>query len=114
MNNNANQKSHPSGEDLGGAPILVIGRHPEILATVVRLINNNPDWQATGCLTDEEAIQHFDTQPCTLVLLGGGIPPESEQHLSAYFMSRNPQIKIVQHYGGGSGLLAAEIYEALK
>jgi DNA-binding NarL/FixJ family response regulator len=114
MNNNANQKSHPSGGDLEGAHILVIGRHPEILATVVRLVNNNPDWQATGCLTDHEAIQHFNTQPCTLILLGGGIPAESEQHLSTYFRSRNPQIKIVQHYGGGSGLLAAEIYEALK
>jgi len=45
--------------------------------------------------------------------LGGGIEELSEDQLSAYFTSHNPDIKIVQHYGGGSGLLSAEIYEAL-
>jgi DNA-binding NarL/FixJ family response regulator len=104
--NNDNQKS--------ATPILVIGRHPEILQTVVRLVNNNPDWHATGCLTDDEAIAHFNTQPCALVLLGGGIPAESEESLCLYFREVNPAIKIVQHYGGGSGLLSAEIYEALR
>lgn len=94
--------------------ILVIGRHPEILATVVRLVNNNPAWNAVGCLTDDEAIESFSTRPCALVLLGGGIPAESEQQLSARFRSLNPEVKIVEHYGGGSGLLTAEIYEALR
>ncbi|WP_221452782.1 hypothetical protein [Mucilaginibacter sp. FT3.2] len=116
--NQENQKSSPLGEDLGGASsaikILVIGRHPEILATVVRLVNNNPDWIATGCQTDDEAIQAFDEQAFAMVLLGGGIPPESETRLSAYFIGCNPHIRIVQHYGGGSGLLTAEIYEALR
>ncbi|MDB5108892.1 MAG: hypothetical protein JWR67_6, partial [Mucilaginibacter sp.] len=36
--------------------ILVIGRHPEILQTVLRLVNNNAEWNATGTATDEEAI----------------------------------------------------------
>jgi len=94
--------------------ILVIGRHPEILATVVRLVNNNPDWNATGCQTDDEAIRAFDEQAFTLVLLGGGIEPASEDQLCVYFRNCNPEIRIVQHYGGGSGLLAAEIFEALK
>ncbi|MDN3550349.1 hypothetical protein [Mucilaginibacter aquaedulcis] len=93
--------------------ILVIGRHPEILQTVVRLVNNNPDWKATGCITDEEAVAAFNNQSFKLVLLGGGIEPSSEDSLAAYFKSANPNIKIVQHYGGGSGLLSAEIYEAL-
>jgi len=94
--------------------ILIIGRHPEILATVVRLVNNNAAWNATGCQTDDEAIQAFDAQPFALVLLGGGIPQESESRLCEYFRSCNPNIRIVQHYGGGSGLLTAEIYEALR
>jgi hypothetical protein len=93
--------------------ILVIGRHPDILATVIRLVNNNPDWNATGCITDEEAISAFDKQTFALVLLGGGIEEPSEDKLCAYIRATNPDIKIVQHYGGGSGLLSAEIYEAL-
>jgi len=93
--------------------ILTIGRHPEILQTVVRLVNNNPDWQCTGALTDEEALAAFTSTPFKLVLLGGGIEPESELTLCAAFKAHDPEIKIVQHYGGGSGLLFAEIYQAL-
>jgi hypothetical protein len=94
--------------------ILVVGRHPEILATVVRLVNNNPDWNATGCLSDEEAIAAFGAQDFKLVLLGGGVDDVSESKLNDHFCSLKPDIKMVQHFGGGSGLLSAEIYEALK
>ena len=94
--------------------ILAIGRHPEILQTVVRLVNNNPDWQCTGASTDEEALAAFSSSEFRLVLLGGGIEKESEGLLCARFRQLNPAIKIVQHYGGGSGLLSAEIYQALS
>lgn len=94
--------------------ILIIGRHPEILETVVRLVNNNPSWKATGCLTDEEAISAFNEQQFALILLGAGIEEESEATLCHHFKTQDPDIKIVQHYGGGSGLLSAEIFEALK
>ena len=93
--------------------ILVIGRHEEILQTVVRLVNNNPEWNATGAGSDDEAMTAFKTKPFKLVLLGGGIEKESEDKLCTFFKTVNPDIMIVQHYGGGSGLLAAEIYQAL-
>jgi len=94
--------------------ILVICRHQGILETVVRLINNNPDWHATGAATDEEAIAAFMALSFTLVLLGSGIEQESENKIRAEFVARDPSVIIVQHYGGGSGLLAAEIYQALN
>jgi hypothetical protein len=93
--------------------ILVICRHEGILQTVVRLINNNPDWHATGVVTDDEALAAFNKAPFKLVLLGSGIEKESEDKLCIAFKALNRQIIIVQHYGGGSGLLAAEIYQAL-
>ena len=93
--------------------ILAIGRHAEILQTVVRLVNNNPEWNATGVGTDEEAMLAFSARAYKLVLLGGGIEKESEDRLCAAFRALNPDIIIIQHYGGGSGLLAAEIYQAL-
>ena len=93
--------------------ILIIGRHADILQTVVRLINNNPEWNATGAGTNQEAMAAFAAQQFKLVLLGGGIDKESEEKLCAAFTAHNPEIIIVQHYGGGSGLLYAEIYEAL-
>ncbi len=94
--------------------ILVICRHEGILQTIVRLVNNNPEWHAIGAVTDGEAITAFDTHAFKLVLLGSGIEKESDEKLRLYFVSKQSGISIVQHYGGGSGLLAAEIYEALK
>jgi hypothetical protein len=93
--------------------ILIICRHQEILQTIVRLVNNNPDWNATGVVTDGEAMTAFDAQTFKMVLLGSGIEKESEDTLRSYFTAKQPGIIIVQHYGGGSGLLAAEIYQAL-
>ena len=94
--------------------ILVIGRNTDILETVLRLINNNPEWNATGTSEDGEAIRYFEEQSFDLVLLGGGIEPTSEESLCNFFRQRNPSIRIVQHYGGGSGLLSNEILHALK
>jgi len=93
--------------------ILVICRHAEILQTIVRLVNNNPEWEATGCHSDVEALDVFKIIPFSLVLLGSGIDPVSENLLRQSFILLNPNIKVVQHYGGGSGLLTAEILQAL-
>jgi DNA-binding NarL/FixJ family response regulator len=93
--------------------ILVIGRHPQIMETVLRLINTQSEWKAIGALSDNEAIEKFDAENFDLVLIGGGVDEESERKLKAEFEKVNAQIKIIRHYGGGSGLLFNEINEAL-
>lgn len=94
--------------------ILVICNHEEILQTILRLINNNEDWEAIGANADEKAIELFHQHHFDLVLLGSGISDESENKLKKIFHHQNPQIKIIQHFGGGSGLLSNEIYAALS
>ena len=93
--------------------ILYIGRHAEILETVVRLLNANEDWLGIGAATDEEALKLFSKYDFSLVLLGCGIEEESEPLLITAFRNLKPDIVIVQHYGGGSGLLRNEITSAL-
>jgi hypothetical protein len=93
--------------------ILAIGRHDEIMQTLLRLINKNENWHAAGALTDEEAIRIFDSVQTDLVLLSNGIDEDSEKRLRAYFTRKNPAVIIIQHYGGGSGLLSNEILQAL-
>lgn len=94
--------------------ILVIGRETDILQTVLRLINKNDNWNATGTGEDETAIELFHQHPYDLVLLGGGIEADSEIKLRKIFTLQNPDIKIIQHWGGGSGLLENEIRAALE
>ena len=94
--------------------ILYVGRHLEILATVVRLINANKNWSGIGVMNDEEAKNVFRQKDFSIVLLGSGIQKESELNLCSFFKKRNPNTVIVQHYGGGSGLLKSEILLALE
>ena len=94
--------------------ILVIGRNTEIRETIVRLINNNPQWQAIGTGDDDDAIASFQHHAYDLVILGGGILPESELKLRRIFSILNPSVKVIQHWGGGSGLLSNEIIAALE
>ena len=94
--------------------ILYIGRHREILTTVVRLVNANENRNGVGVTNDEEAKAIFLKKDFSLVLLGSGIQEESESNLCAFFVEQNPNIIIVQHYGGGSGLLKSEILLALE
>jgi len=93
--------------------ILAIHRDTKILATILRLINANEQWNGIGAHTDEEAIDLFHQQPVGIVLFCAGIDLESEEKLKAVFSTQNPPPIFLQHYGGGSGLLSAEIYEAL-
>lgn len=93
--------------------ILYIGRNAEILDIVIRLINSNDNWNGVGMLCDEKAKQVFMQTNFSIVLLGPGIEQERESELRSYFTKVNPTIKIVQHYGGGSGLLQSEILSAI-
>ncbi|MGF7082659.1 hypothetical protein [Mucilaginibacter sp. UYCu711] len=88
--------------------ILVIGKHPEIMKTILRLINNKPDWNGTLAFSADEAIDCNKSVACQVVLLGAGLSTAEAQQVNDYFT-----VPVVQHYGGGSGLLYAEVYQAL-
>lgn len=96
------------------AKILVIGRNADILQTVLRLCNGQPDYEALGAMTDEEAKDLFSKNDFDLVLMGGGVEETSETKLSSEFRIKKKDIKIIRHYGGGSGLLFNELQQALE
>jgi len=94
--------------------ILYIGRDTEITIVMNRLLNARPEWKGICVCTDEEAVSVFKEQTVDLVLLGNGIDQECEQALKLKLEAIKPGIKIIQHYGGGSGLLFGEIMTALS
>lgn len=93
--------------------ILYIGRDTEITIVMNRLLNARPEWKGICVCTDEEAISILKAQSIDLVLLGNGINTECEKALRGHISALNPEVKIIQHYGGGSGLLYGEIMTAL-
>lgn len=93
--------------------ILYIGRDTEITIVMNRLLNARPEWKGICVCTDEEAMLILEAQEVDLVLLGNGISDDCEKALRSHINALKSAIKIIQHYGGGSGLLYGEIMTAL-
>ena len=89
--------------------IMVLCAHPGILATLVRLVNNNIQWQATGFGAVADAITASGDKPYKLALLGSGFSARDELLLTGALQ----HLPVIKHYGGGSGLLNAEVYAGL-
>ncbi|MBB6240140.1 hypothetical protein HDC90_004804 [Pedobacter sp. AK013] len=94
--------------------ILYIGRDTEITTVMNRLLNARPEWKGICVCSDNEAISLCKEQHIDLVLLGNGIDAECEKVLRAKLTGIKPGLKIIQHYGGGSGLLYGEIMSAIN
>jgi DNA-binding NtrC family response regulator len=95
------------------AEILIICTHDEILKTIVRLIDSNASMQGTGANTLEQALMLFTTSSFDLILIGAGLKREEEEELNTNIDRSIKKIPVVRHYGGGSGLLFTEIFQAL-
>jgi DNA-binding response OmpR family regulator len=95
--------------------ILVIGKDPEILTVVLRLLNDykQANYHAIGTTDPHQARALFADSDIDLVLITNGIDPTLDASLREEFLSRRPDVSILQHFGGGSGLLFAEIAQAL-
>ena len=93
--------------------ILVVGKHADILQTVLRLLNAHTLWHAEGAAGCEEAIAKCKSHAYQVLLLGAGLTDLEEARLKTEIRLMHPAIHIIPHYGGGSGLLYAEIYLAL-
>lgn len=93
--------------------ILYIGRDTEITIVMNRLLNARPEWKGICVCSDEEALSICSSQAIDLILLGNGINQEEEILLKSKLLKLKPDVKIIQHYGGGSGLLYGEIMTAL-
>jgi hypothetical protein len=94
------------------AEILIICTHDEILKTIVRLIDSNASMQGTGANTLEQALMLFKISSFDLILIGAGLKKEEEELITNIDRSIK-KIPVVRHYGGGSGLLFTEIFQAL-
>lgn len=88
--------------------ILVVGKHEEIMKTIIRLIEAKTQWNGHAAFSVEESKKLAESIAFNVVLLGAGLTTAESKAIKSIFT-----VPVVQHYGGGSGLLFAEIYEAI-
>ena len=93
--------------------ILGIGRDPVTLQKLLRFINENPNWEGTGTVNDESAVEIFHQRKYDIILLIDPIGESSEKKLRSLFSFNDPGLIFIQHYGDSTGLLASELQEAL-
>lgn len=93
--------------------VLAVGRNAAIMAVVERLLNSHEAWYGLAVTSDEAALQALQQTPFDIVLLCAGISRSEETDLRHHLLQRKPDLIISQHYGGGSGLLEAEIRNLL-
>lgn len=93
--------------------VLAVGRNAGIMEVVLRLLNSRENRRGTVVLSDEAAIAAARTGSFDIVLLCGGINANEEKALRAALLEADSSLKIIQHYGGGSGLLENELLQAM-
>lgn len=89
---------------------LIIGKNAEILATLKRLIQSNEGWKAD--IQDSSLFfkSFLADNAIDVILLSSGLEDDEENEIKVYVTAMHDHIKIIDHYGGGSGLLKNEIF----
>ena len=93
--------------------ILVISTNPDLLEVVLRLINQRSGWNGVGVDNPDDALEMFRHGDYRIVLFGVGFDAATERTLAGEMAGIDPEVIMIQHYGGGSGLLYNEIQAAL-
>ena len=95
--------------------ILIIGKNKAILDLLVRLLNEgDQSCYAIGFIDEQEALTVENFSDLDILLLSSGIDEIAEEKIRKNAMELNSKVKIIQHNGGGSGLLKNEIQEVLR
>ena len=92
---------------------LILGKNQAILEILLRLVNANNDWSAVGFNDEKLAQEYFLENKPDFVLLSSGIEDHIEKQFTHFCLENHPDIEVIEHFGGGSGLLQSEIYDRL-
>lgn len=83
--------------------VVIFGGNKDIVELLVRLIGNYPEFTASGFQDAQEILA--PGIPMDVLLLSSCVSPADEA------LVRNAiSVPIIQHFGGGSGLLRAELH----
>ena len=92
---------------------LILGKNQPILEILLRLVNANENWNAIGFSDEKLAQDYFIKTKLDFVLLSSGIEDKTEKEFALFCMETQPYVEVIEHFGGGSGLLQSEIYDRL-
>ncbi|WP_160138527.1 hypothetical protein [Chryseobacterium sp. c4a] len=89
---------------------LVIGKNQEILDVLKRIIENNEGWTAEIQSDENFCYEYIKKNHVDIVLLSSGLEDQFEKDIKVFCADLDKDVKVIDHYGGGSGLLKNEVY----
>ncbi|WPO78499.1 hypothetical protein [Flavobacterium sp. KACC 22761] len=92
---------------------LLLGKNEAILAILLRLVNADENWNAVAFNNEKEAQEYFQKSKIDIVLLSSGIEDHVEKEFTSFCLKQQPGVEVIEHFGGGSGLLKSEIMHRL-
>ncbi|CAM3438111.1 hypothetical protein [Flavobacterium chungbukense] len=92
---------------------LLLGKNEAILAILLRLVNADENWNAVAFNNEKEAQNYFENNKIDIVLLSSGIKDHIEKEFTSFCLKNHPDVEVIEHFGGGSGLLKSEILHRL-
>ena len=92
---------------------LLLGKNEAILAILLRLVNADENWNAIAFDNEKEAQKYFQNNKIDIVLLSSGIEDHIEKEFTSFCLKHQPEVEVIEHFGGGSGLLKSEILHRL-
>jgi hypothetical protein len=92
---------------------LLLGKNEEILVILLRLVNANENWNGVAFNNEKEAQEYFQNNKIDIVLLSSAIEDHVEKEFTSFCLKNQPDVEVIEHFGGGSGLLKSEIMHRL-
>lgn len=92
---------------------LILGKNEPILEILLRLVNAYENWNAVGFSDENAAQEYFLNNKIDMVLLSSAIENHVEKEFTLFCLKNQPDVEVIEHFGGGSGLLQSEIYHRL-
>lgn len=89
---------------------LVIGKNQEILEVLKRIIENNEGWTAEIQSDEALSYKYIEGHDVDIVLLSSRLEGQFEKDIKVFCENLEQDVKVIDHYGGGSGLLKNEVY----
>ncbi len=93
--------------------ILSFVTNPDILPVLDRVVNKQEGWTGLPAATLREAKTIISESPVDVILLGAGTGATERKALADVIALQQVDTVLIDHYGGGSGLLYAEVMEAI-
>ena len=94
--------------------VLVAGVDQLITNVIVRLLNQMEGYSGVSANSTTEMEESLRASDYDIFLIGAGFDQAQERSMTKEALEIRPNIKVLEHYGGGSGLLKTELEELTR